>query len=130
MLFTADQLVAHLVGDYVFQSDWQANVKRANWRIAALHAVAYGLPFLVLTRSPAAIAVIVITHAVIDRYGLARYVVWAKNQLAPAAWRKPWRECAATGYPSDRPAWLTTWLTIIVDNLMHIAINAIAIGYL
>ena len=120
-------LLAHLVGDYLVQSDWMANEKTKRWWPACAHAVTYGLPYLLVTRSPAALAVIVVTHAVIDRYRLARHLVWAKNLLAPAAYRHPWSECSATGYHSSRPVWLAVWLMIIADNTLHLGINTIAV---
>jgi hypothetical protein len=123
-------LLAHAVGDYVLQSDYMAAEKTRRWWPALAHALTYGLPYLLVTRSPAALAVIVVTHAVIDRYRLARHVVWAKNLLAPAAYRRPWRECSATGYPSDRPVWLATWLMIIADNTIHLLINMGAVAWL
>ncbi len=142
-MITADQLFAHAVGDYVLQSDWMATEKTKKSVAAAAHAVTYTLCFLVLTRSPLALAVICGTHFVIDRWRLARYVVWAKNWLAPC-WETavfhdvlmfkrptpPFRECVATGYPPDRPAWLVVWLLIIADNLMHVAINATALHWI
>ena len=79
--------LAHLVGDYLLQSHWMATEKTKRWWPAAAHALTYGLPFLLITQSPLALAVIVGTHAVIDRYRLARHVVWAKNQLAPHSHR-------------------------------------------
>src|SRR3954466_8408481 len=85
MLFTADQLVAHAVGDYVLQSDWMAQRKTKKFLIALVHAVAYCLPFLLITQSWKALVIIVSTHAVIDRFRLAKYVVWAKNVMAPRA---------------------------------------------
>lgn len=126
-MITADQLVAHAVGDYILQSDWMATEKTKQSLAAAAHATTYTLPFLLLSTSPAALAVILGTHFVIDRWRLARYVVWAKNWLGP---NKPWRECVATGYPADRPAWLTVWLLIIADNTMHVLCNGLALYYL
>jgi hypothetical protein len=123
-------LLAHLFGDYVLQSDWMANEKTKRWWPAVAHAITYGLPFLLVTRSPAALAVIVVTHAVIDRYRLARHVVWAKNFLAPRSYWHPWSECSATGYHQDRPVWLAVWLLIIADNAMHLAINGAAVMWL
>jgi hypothetical protein len=123
-------LLAHLVGDYILQSDWMANEKTKRWLPAWAHAVTYGLPFLLVTQSPTALAVIVVTHAVIDHYRLARHVVWAKNFLAPRAWWHPWSECSATGYHKDRPPWMTVWLMIIADNAMHLIINVAAVHYL
>lgn len=123
-------LLAHAIGDYLIQSDWMAQEKTRRWWPALAHALTYGLPYLLVTRSPAALAVIVLSHAVIDRYRLARHVVWAKNLLAPASYRRAWRECTATGYPPDRPIWLTTWLLIIADNAIHLLLNWGAITWL
>lgn len=126
-MITADQLVAHAVGDYILQSDWMATEKTKRSLAAAVHALTYTLPFLFITRSPAALALICGTHFVIDRWRLARYVVWAKNWLGP---NRPWAECVATGYPADRPAWLTVWLLIIADNTLHVLCNGLALAYL
>ncbi len=119
--------MAHMVGDYLIQSHWMAVEKTKRWWPAIAHAVTYGLPFLLVTQSLAALAVIVGTHAVIDRYRLAKHVVWFKNQFAPFAFRPPH---SATGYPDDTPAWLSTWLLIIADNVVHMVINVAAVVWL
>lgn len=119
--------MAHMVGDYLIQSDWMAVEKTRRWWPAIAHAVTYGLPFLLVTQSPAALAVIVGTHAVIDRYRLARHVVWLKNQLAPYPFRPPH---TATGHFDDRPVWLSTWLLIIADNVIHMLFNVGAVVWL
>lgn len=77
----------------------------------------------------AALAVMGGTHFVIDRWRLARYVVWISNFAAPPGTNPPWPECTATGFPPDRPPFLTVWILIIVDNLMHIGINAAALTW-
>lgn len=82
-MITADQLVAHAVGDYILQSDWMATTKTKKTVAALAHVATYTLPFLFLTRSLAALAAILGTHLLIDRWRLARYVVWAKNFIAP-----------------------------------------------
>lgn len=123
-------ILAHLFGDYVLQSDWMASEKTKRWWPAVVHGVTYTLPFLLVTRSPWALLVIGGTHIVIDRYRLARHACWAKNLLAPRGFNPPWRECTATGYPPDKPAWMAVWLMIIADNAIHVAINAGAIGWL
>lgn len=120
-------LAAHMVGDYLIQSDWMAQEKTRRWWPAVAHAVTYGIPFLLVTQSPLALAVIVGTHAVIDRYRLARHVVWAKNQVAPSAFRPPH---TATGHGADRPDWLSVWLLIIADNVLHMIINVAAVVWL
>lgn len=145
-MITADQLVLHGVGDYILQSDWMATTKTQKSIAAAAHVVAYTLPFALLTHSWHALLFIMGTHFVIDRWRLARYVVWIKNYLAPwpicpgcgphcdghlVAPTPPWSEVKDTfGYPKDRPVWLAMWLMIIADNLMHVICNGIALTYL
>lgn len=123
-------VIAHLVGDYMLQSDWAATEKTKKTTTAISHVLLYTLPFLVLTRSPAALAFICGTHFVIDRWRLARYICWAKNWLAPPGWNKPWAECQATGYTPDKPAWLAYPLLFVVDNTLHLICNALALTYL
>ena len=146
-MFTASQLVAHLVGDYLLQSDWMSSEKTKQNLAAYVHAMAYSLPFLFFTPSRLAWLFIVGTHFLIDRYRLAKYVCWAKNFLAPRReisgrdvngimtifsnvrnW--PWHECQTTGYGPDKPIWMSTWLLIIADNTMHIICNGVALSYL
>jgi len=124
-MITADQVLCHLVGDYIIQSDWMANEKRKRSLAAALHAISYTLPFMFLTFNPWALAFICGTHFIIDRWGLARYVCWAKNWPYPGS--LPWKDCTATGYNPERPAFLTVWLLIIADNTMHLICNGIAL---
>lgn len=129
-VITADQLVAHLIGDYLVQSDWMAQHKTSRFLPAACHALAYSLVFIYFRPSIAAWLVILITHFFIDRYRLARFVVWAKNFLAPAGSNPPWSQCSKTGYPDERPAFLTVWLTIICDNVIHVCVNGLALKFL
>jgi Protein of unknown function (DUF3307) len=125
---SADILLAHLIGDYILQSDWMAQNKNKSSLPALAHVIAYSLPFLFLTTSPAALLFIAGSHFVIDRFRLARYVCWAKNFLGPG--NRPWSECTATGYSTDRPAWMVVWLMIITDNTMHLICNAGALRWL
>jgi hypothetical protein len=82
-VISADQIVAHLVGDYILQSDWMANEKTKRSVAALAHVLCYSLPFLFFRPSLAAWAFIGVTHFVIDRWRLARWVVYFKNWLAP-----------------------------------------------
>lgn len=114
------QLILHLIGDYVTQSDWMALRKTERSAPAAIHAAIYALPFLFIG-SWQAVALIGASHFLVDRFRLARYVVFAKNFLG---WPFPtWSDCKATGYPSARPAWLSVWLLIVADNTIHLAMN-------
>jgi hypothetical protein len=121
-MFTADQLVAHAIGDYLLQSHWMATEKTKQHTAAAIHAATYTLPFFLITNSPAALAVICSSHFLIDRYRLARFVVWLKNGAKGPV--------TATGYPDDVPAWLSVWLLIAADNILHVICNAVAIATL
>jgi hypothetical protein len=153
-MITATQILAHLWGDYILQSDWMAENKTKAWFPCACHVLLYSLGFLLFRPSWKAMLVIAGTHYFIDRYRLARYLVWLKNwaggqsqfygffnrgkwisqpnegQVPYYAANLPFRACAATGYPPDRPVWLTVWLLIIADNILHITINGIALKWL
>lgn len=124
------ELILHLLGDYVTQSDWMANEKTKQHGAALAHTVIYSLPFLLLRPSVSAFLVILGTHFLIDRYRLARYVVYAKNWIAPTRYWYPWTQCSATGYHADRPTWLAVWLLIAADNTLHLAINHLALRFL
>lgn len=149
------QLILHLFGDYILQSHWMAvNKSNRTWPCFC-HCLLYTLPFLLLTSSYAALGIIFGTHFLIDRFGLARYVVWLKNWLASASYPR-WKWCSMTGYfdpekavlpenadPADaaewmeymgdkdmvRPVWLRVWLLIVADNALHLAFNALALAY-
>lgn len=122
-----EQLILHLLGDFVLQNDWMANNKsRRSWP-ALCHVIVYGLPFL-LIGSPAALAVICGTHFIIDRFRLVRYVVWARNRVSPQC--RPWNECSATGFHRSTPEWLATWLMIIIDATLHLVCNYCALRWL
>jgi hypothetical protein len=127
-----------------------ANRKTRSWTVAMVHGLVYALPFLLFNPSMLAFYAIWWSHALIDRYRLARFVVWAKNFIAPLAdeelntdrgagveggwkwarWWYPWAECAGTGYHKDRPAFLAVWLLIIADNTLHLICNGLALKYL
>jgi hypothetical protein len=126
-LVQADDLLCHAIGDYILQSDWVALNKSRRSDVALLHAAAYCLPFLAATRSPAALAIIASSHFVIDRWRLARYLIWAKNWLSPQPYLALDAADPATGFPRERPAWLTFWLFVVIDNTLHILINAWAL---
>jgi hypothetical protein len=120
-------ILAHLVGDYLIQSHWMATEKVNRWWPAVVHGLTYTLPYMLVTQSLLALAVIAGTHVVIDRYRLAKHVVWLKNQVGPRTHR-PGQ--TPTGYPLDTPPWLAVWLLIIADNAIHLLINTAAVVWL
>ena len=123
-----EQLLFHLIGDYVTQTDRIARAKTRATFAAACHAIVYSLPFLLLSPSPAALAVIAGTHFLIDRFRLARHVAFAKNKVTD--WHLKWADCSTTGFPPDIPATQAFWLMILIDNTMHLSINYAALRWL
>jgi Protein of unknown function (DUF3307) len=119
------QLLLHLFGDYLLQSDWMAMNKSKRTMPCLVHVTLYTLSFLLLTRSLPALLVIGGTHFLIDRFGLIRYFNWIKNHAGPF-WRShrcvfggesgsewsittrlarpypPWLLCSRTGYFDER----------------------------
>ncbi len=123
-----EQLLLHLVGDYVTQTDYMAKNKTTDIKVAFLHSVVYTLPFWVLTNSITAILVMLITHAIIDRYRLAKFIIFSKNWITDTSLK--WDDCKDTGFPSSTPVWLAVWLMIITDNTIHLVINYFALKML
>lgn len=114
------KLIAHLVGDYVLQSDYlaQAKTHRTDYgvRAATYHAAIYTACHLPLTRNPLRLAVIGITHGLLDHYRPLPKLIHAKDEiLSPGDWH-------ATP-ASDVPF----WLHIVVDNTLHLLINEVAL---
>ncbi len=136
-MITASQILAHLLGDYILQSDWMAQNKTKRSWPCLVHAMIYTLCFVPIFlahhSSDAAILVILVTHFLIDRFRLARFVVSAKNTIGQPYAKflaSPNEYSTATGYPKGVPDWMAVWLLIIADNVCHITINGLALRYL
>ena len=108
------ELLCHCWGDYILQTDWMAREKTKHWLPALLHGFVYTLPFLLLTQSTLPLAVIAVTHAVIDHYRLTVYL----TRLANWRWGK-----SQYGFDLRAPNWLALGLMIVVDNTVHLTIN-------
>ena len=144
------QLIFHWLGDYILQSDYMALNKTKRALPCVIHCILYTLPFLFLLTwdiwGYEAFCFIFWSHYWIDRYSLARYLIWLKNHLAPGFKYYPWNVCSITGYKDEplnggfgstvdqycgiRPYFITIWLYIITDNGLHIICNYLAIKYL
>lgn len=129
-----EQLILHLIGDYLLQSDWMAANKARRTFPAFCHASLYSLPFL-LIGSPLSVSVIWATHLLIDRFSLARYVVQSKNVLLAPGFagyrgRMARRGSPAMGFHNDTPVWMIAFLTVAADNTLHITINYLALAWL
>jgi hypothetical protein len=108
-----EQLLIHAVGDYWMKNDWRALNKKNDFKIALLHAGIYTLPFMLLTTDIWKLLAIMITHAIIDGTHIVNYL----NQI------KNWNFITPTGFDLNRPDWISVWLIIIQDNILHLVIN-------
>jgi hypothetical protein len=130
------ELLLHLLGDYVLQTEQMALRKLHSWFWAIIHALVYSLPFLLYlnvinggwSRGWLAWSVIAGTHAVIDRLAVATTICRIKNLLwfGPDAPEKEQN----TGYGIETPPFIRFWLVVIVDNTLHLIINHVALNYL
>lgn len=120
-----EQLLCHLVGDYILQSHTMAVNKRINVWWAVYHGITYTLPFMLIA-SPNALFVIVFTHVIIDHLGIANYITSYKNYVFGTFNVNVLSEV----YPESTPPYLTAWLVILCDNTLHLLINYLSIKYL
>lgn len=114
-----EQLILHLIGDYVFQNNWIANNKTKSHWICALHAALYSLPFLLIT-TPLAVGIIFCHHFLVDRYRLAVDYIKFFNQS---------EDKSNFGFPKETPAFISFWVMVIVDNTIHLSLNYLTLLY-
>lgn len=125
------QLFAHFFGDYILQAGDVATTKSTTSRICRYHVGLYLITFILMGASFSALCVVGVTHYLIDRYRLPKYLIYLKDHLlAFDIPKRPWRPMTDTGMSPETPIYLATWLFIITDNLIHIVINNLALHYL
>lgn len=117
------QLIAHLVGDYLLQNDWVAANKKAynlrGWLACFIHCVLYTLCFAGICDFNQ-LLIIFSSHFVVDKFGLAEYWVRLIN------WNLNGNNF---GFSADKPKYMSVWLLIITDNIIHIIFNYLIIKY-
>lgn len=114
-------LAGHFLGDWVVQSDWQAQNKMRSWRAMGQHMIGYHLVLALLSgfawpfhrglpiRWWVFIGVSLVTHAVIDR---RRPVQWLLRHTGSAAF-------------AEQP-----WGVMAVDQALHLSILCILVALL
>ncbi len=107
-------ILAHLVGDYVLQTDTMASKKRMSSWTCAHHCLVYTLAIALIAApmflsstvfAAVALATIFITHFLLDRFGLARRWMVSYGR----------QEVFATGA-------LSPWSIIVIDNIFHLLV--------
>ena len=108
-------LLAHIVGDWLLQTEWQANNKIHKWQALLSHVIVYHLVILAVliawfgfrnTTVYITVAVLAVTHAVLD---LRRPVEWIMKMLRHSVTNQ-----------SER------WLVIVIDQSIHIILIGLA----
>lgn len=119
-----EQFLLHGIGDYLIQNDWMALNKKKPGLLGSLacatHCVTYSLPFL-LIGSWQAMAMILISHFVIDRWKLVDWFLAVRNGVF---------HIRNFGFGEERPQLITVWLYIITDNVFHLLCNYAALKWL
>ena len=144
------QILAHIFGDFILQSDWMALNKSKRSIPCLVHVLIYTACFLLLTTSWKALLVIGATHFFFDRFHTPlKRLLWVKNHIGPTMQYPPYEYCNSTGYFDDSPYntkqadesmikqfgkprhfFITIWIYIIIDNFCHLFINYMALRYL
>ena len=122
-----EQILFHLIGDYIFQTDWMAKNKVKSWFPALVHALIYSLLFFTIG-SWKAVLIVFLNHLIIDRFSLAKYVIWFKNRITGNTGF--YEAMTNFGYNSKMPPFMAFWLYAIADNTLHFTINYLALKYL
>lgn len=117
-----EQLLLHLMGDYLFQNRWMAMWKVRKSYVAAIHALVYTSGFFILlTHNPIALGVIFGTHCLIDRFSLAKYIMRV-NGNAP---NDTYTYSDGVVYPIFTGNLFLVY--VVTDNTMHLIINYLAL---
>jgi len=146
-----EQILCHVFGDYILQSDWMALNKNKRTFPCLVHVLLYTAVFLFLTTSWKALLVIGAVHFLLDRFPIIiKRLIWFKNHLGPTMKYVPFVRCNVTGYYDNvmnevtgadrtkekingyepRLNYVTVWLYIITDNFLHLLTNYLALKYL
>lgn len=105
-------LIGHLIGDFLFQTNWMATRKEKEWVPLVVHALVYTF-FIALFGIPThsigwvGISIIFLTHIIIDRRFLIRF--WVRTIQG------------ARGKEEG-------WLSIVTDQIFHLLILVLALS--
>lgn len=95
-------VLAHFVGDYLFQNDWMALNKKKSTLHCSVHIVCYMIPFLFCGMASWQLVLIALQHFLQDR---TNFVIWFMKVKGSARFCEP-------------P--MAPWSIIVTDNILHI----------
>lgn len=105
-------IYAHLIGDFLIQTDWMANGKKQNSWICLVHVATYMIPFLFTSLNWGQLLCIAIQHFWQDR---TRVIEWFMQHSGKQGFAEP---------PKG------PWSFIVVDGILHILFIALVEKYL
>jgi hypothetical protein len=112
-------LLAHLVGDWLLQNEWQAIQKGKKWQALISHVLVYHIVVLAVLvvrfgaydlRVYITVAILAVTHTLLD---MRRSVEWYIRTFRLSASNPP-----------------ELWLVIVVDQSIHLILLGLAALYL
>ena len=103
--------LAHLVGDFLIQTDWMAKGKKTKSWICAVHVLTYLTPFIILQFTWWQLVAIGVQHFIQDRTG---FVLWLMRKTGHRAFAEP-------------P--MSPWSVIVTDNILHLVWIALVIEF-
>ncbi len=74
-------LICHLIGDYVLQNDFIAKTKANNYYHLFVHCVLYCVPFYLIFNLSWQLAVIFISHLIVDYLKCHKKISYFADQL-------------------------------------------------
>ncbi len=100
-------IYAHLIGDFLIQTDWMVKGKKRNSWICLVHVVTYMIPFLFTSLSWLQLIPIAIQHFLQDR---TKAVEWFMEHTGRGGFAEP----------PNAP-----WSLILVDSILHVLFIAL-----
>jgi hypothetical protein len=100
-------IYAHLVGDFLIQTDWMAEGKKRSSWICLAHVITYMIPFFLTSLSWLQLGLIALEHFLQDR---TRIVEWFMQHTGRGGFLKP---------PNG------PWSLIFVDGILHVLFIAL-----
>lgn len=112
-----EQLILHLLGDFILQTDWQAaNKKKASWigEIACqIHCILYSIPFILIT-DYIHVILIYVSHYAIDRTNVITWFLSFRNLTFTRI---------NFGSNTKKPVHISFFVYTFVDMFFHLTTN-------